>query len=233
MWLWRVVVVCSCGVWLWCVVVVCGCGLWVGLWLLPIDGSKLPCHLTEARVPLTQVKLAFHLCDVDGSSGVSLANLRRVLQLAQLTGSVGGASVPPEAARADCASSEPGAGREPPFLTRSESTMARDFARHDVDGDQRLDFEEWCTFLREHADVLHLSTSLVTERLAHVDLLLQPVEQTIQKIKRERSTRASTSRRTSTGGDPSSAALAAMPPPAPKPTVPTPPPSPSPAAADL
>ena len=134
-----------------------------------------------------QVKLAFLLCDLDSSGGVTLDNLTRILQMSR-------AANPAATNHPTAATAPPPA--EMPFLARSASQQASTFARFDVDGNKQLDFDEFATFVLEHPDVLDLSTSLVQERLQAADLL-SSLASTVAKIKRQRSGAAE-----SAGGSP-------------------------------
>ena len=63
--------------------------------------------------------------------------------------------------------------------------MEVSFAKFDANHDRVLDFDEFRAFLAENADVLHLSTSIVQQKLAQADLL-KPLAEAVSKIKTER-----------------------------------------------
>lgn len=147
-----------------------------------VQGLALLSPQTSAE---EKVKLAFLLCDVDASGGVSLSNLVSVLQYAndhRLPVGGGDAPAAPPSGAAD-----EGAV---PFLQRSESKMEEAFAKYDVDGNKLLDYQEFCAFLRDNPDVLQLSASMIHEKLEKAELV-EDVESTIAKVKTERVARKS------------------------------------------
>jgi len=136
--------------------------------------------LSSATSPEEKVKLAFLLCDLEASGGVTLANLLRVLSFARPAGADADAGGPVEGGSASA-----NGDVTPPFLQRSASTMERDFLAHDVNGDQELDFGEFVAFLAANPEVLNSTTGVMTSRLKAADLL-QPLSETVDRIKHAR-----------------------------------------------
>ena len=126
-----------------------------------------------------KLKLAFLTCDMDASGGVSLSNLQGVIEYAV-------ARDVSLAAAASAAAPRPAASAEPPLLARSPSVradaLAAAFAKHDRDGNKLLDYEEWCAFVGEHADLLQLNLDVAADRMGALgDLAL-----TVPTMKAER-----------------------------------------------
>ena len=126
-----------------------------------------------------KLKLAFLTCDMDASGGVSLHNLQGVIEYAV-------ARDVSLAAAASAAAPRPAASAEPPLLARSPSVradaLAAAFAKHDRDGNKLLDYDEWCAFVGEHADLLQLNLDVAADRMGALgDLAL-----TVPTMKAER-----------------------------------------------
>ena len=141
--------------------------------------------LSPNTSPEEKVKLAFLLCDVDASGGVSLSELLKVLTYAGPgLGSRRAAGV---ASAADAPTgSPPTSPASRPFLQRTKSSMQREFDKHDTNHDTVLDFDEFRAFVAANSDVLELSTGIMQDKLAQVDLL-KPLQAVVTTIKRDRS----------------------------------------------
>jgi lysophosphatidylcholine acyltransferase/lyso-PAF acetyltransferase len=147
-----------------------------------------------------KVKLAFLLCDVDASGGVSVANLLSLLDYAKAhgldLGSDGGgaasSSSPTAAISPTAVAAGPPKPKPPPLLQRSATSLNRAFAEHSASGGSVLSFEEFRAFLNANPDVLSLSARLMQDKL-HSAELLKPMEEAVGRIKKERSERRGTS----------------------------------------
>ena len=144
-----------------------------------------------------KAKLAFLLCDLDAAGGVTLANLTRVLEMAQAgmnpaTADVATATADADAATAADPTAEPPTSPQTPFVARSASRQEAAFAKFDVNNDRRLDFDEFRSFVAANPSILAVSDDVVRGRLAQAGQgeLLSQVSSAVAKIKRERSDRA-------------------------------------------
>ena len=102
------------------------------------------------------MKLAFLLCDLDATGGVTLANLTRVLGLANpgLQPATAGSSGAADGGAPPASPAARGGGGGVPFLQRSDSARRAAFDKYDLDGDRVLDLHEFAAFVREHTDIL-------------------------------------------------------------------------------
>ena len=132
-----------------------------------------------------KVKLAFLLCDVDASGGVSLSNLLSLIGYAQ-SHDIKVPGVTAASPKSDDASAV--APKQPPMLKRSATSMSRAFDAYDDSGEKVLSFDQFRAFLKANPDVLSLSTALLQDKLKNAELL-KPMEDAVNRIKQERTER--------------------------------------------
>ena len=129
-----------------------------------------------------KVKLAFLLCDVDASGGVSLSNLLSLIGYAQ-NHDIKVPSVTAASPKSDDASAA--APKQPPMLKRSATSMSRAFDAYDDSGEGAL-FDQFRAFLKANLDVLSF-TALLQDKLKNAELLAD--EDAVNRIKQERTER--------------------------------------------
>jgi Ca2+-binding EF-hand superfamily protein len=134
-----------------------------------------------------KVKLAFLLCDLDASGGVTLDNLVEVLRLATGMNTQSGAGLEGDAGVANAAKpmADHSASTEPAFLQLTTSQLEGLFAKFDTNGDRVLNYEEFTEFLIGCPEVMQMSSALIQEKLSNAKLL-QPLQESMDRIRKVR-----------------------------------------------